>query len=525
MTPTEIKSVLSRPIESSLEAFAVLRSIARMLSREPENAEAQSLLIRSLEQREAFEGASELLNALLRETGLYPYAEPARLTSRDRLAFEFHRPEGSMGEKGTVFHRVQAQVYRALMDGANVILSAPTSFGKSLIIDAIIDSARHKRIVLVVPTIALIDETRKRLARFNDRYKIITHASQMPEQGERGAIYVLTQERVIDRSDLDEIDFFIIDEFYKLDPAGGGGDRAAILNHALYKLIRTAKQFYLLGPNIKTVPLAFRANYDVRVFVTDYTTVATNIERVDQRGGKQVALISLIDRLKDPTLVYCRSPGSVRRVVKLLIEASILPQDPQHAELVDWIGANFHPQWIVARALAHGIGIHHARLPRALAQHQVRLFNERKLRVLICTSTLIEGVNTAAKHVVVYDHQISTTPFDYFTFKNIQGRSGRMFQHFVGTVHLFHEPPAPELLDVDIPVFTQSDAASDGLLVQLDHQGKLACRPGAADRARETHRSQRARASAHPRMGAPRAELGGTFGGLRSPLRNASRRY
>jgi hypothetical protein len=207
MTPTEIKSVLSRPIESSLEAFAVLRSIARMLSREPENAEAQSLLIRSLEQREAFEGASELLNALLRETGLYPYAEPARLTSRDRLAFEFHRPEGSMGEKGTVFHRVQAQVYRALMDGANVILSAPTSFGKSLIIDAIIDSARHKRIVLVVPTIALIDETRKRLARFNDRYKIITHASQMPEQGERGAIYVLTQERVIDRSDLDEIDF------------------------------------------------------------------------------------------------------------------------------------------------------------------------------------------------------------------------------------------------------------------------------------------------------------------------------
>jgi replicative superfamily II helicase len=116
------------------------------------------------------------------------------------LAFEFHRPEGSMGEKGTVFHRVQAQVYRALMDGANVILSAPTSFGKSLIIDAIIDSARHKRIVLVVPTIALIDETRKRLARFNDRYKIITHASQMPEQGERGAIYVLTQERVIDRS-------------------------------------------------------------------------------------------------------------------------------------------------------------------------------------------------------------------------------------------------------------------------------------------------------------------------------------
>ena len=57
-----------------------------------------------------------------------------------------------------VFHRVQAQVYWHLIDGENVILSAPTSFGKSLIIDALIASGKYRRIVLVVPTIAPIDE-------------------------------------------------------------------------------------------------------------------------------------------------------------------------------------------------------------------------------------------------------------------------------------------------------------------------------------------------------------------------------
>ena len=102
------------------------------------------------------------------------------------------------------------------------------------------------------------------------------------------------------------------------------------------------------------------------------------------------------------------------------------------------------------------------------AQLQVRLFNAGKLKFLVCTSTLIEGVNTAAKHVVIYDNKISRKPIDYFTYRNIQGRSGRMFRHFVGTVHLFHNPPQPDLLDVDFPVFSQTDAASDGLLVQLD---------------------------------------------------------
>ena len=151
-----------------------------------------------------------------------------------------------------------------------------------------------------------------------------------------------------------------------------------------------------------------------------------------------------------------------------MLEHDIMPILPELGEVVDWISENFHPEWVVARSLARGIGVHHGRLPRALAQLQVRLFNSGKLKFLVCTSTLIEGVNTAAKHVIIYDNKISRKPIDYFTYRNIQGRSGRMFRHFVGTVHLFHDPPQPDLLDVDFPVFSQTETASDGLLVQLD---------------------------------------------------------
>jgi hypothetical protein len=34
-----------------------------------------------------------------------------------------------------------------------------------------------------------------------------------------------------------------------------------------------------------------------------------------------------------------------------------------------------------------------------------------------------------------------------------------VFRYFVGTVHLFHPAPEPDLFEVDIPIITQGDNA------------------------------------------------------------------
>ena len=83
-------------------------------------------------------------------------------------------------EESFVFHRAQAEIYRRLIEGENVILSAPTSFGKSRIIDAVIATEQYKNIAVIVPTIALIDETRIRLSSFSEKYKVITQLNQKP---------------------------------------------------------------------------------------------------------------------------------------------------------------------------------------------------------------------------------------------------------------------------------------------------------------------------------------------------------
>ena len=87
--------------------------------------------------------------------------------------------------------------------------------------------------------------------------------------------------------------------------------------------------------------------------------------------------------------------------------------------------------------------------------------------MLLCTSTLIEGVNTAAKNVVVYDSKLNRKPLDIFTFNNIKGRSGRMFRHFIGHVYVFEAPPQEELPFVDMPAINPTVTTPSSLLIQL----------------------------------------------------------
>lgn len=85
----------------------------------------------------------------------------------------------------------------------------------------------------------------------------------------------------------------------------------------------------------------------------------------------------------------------------------------------------------------------------------------------LCTSTLIEGVNTAAKNVIIYDNKLNKKSLYFFTFNNIKGRSGRMFRHFIGHVYVFDTPPQEDLPFVDIPAINPTETTPSSLLIQI----------------------------------------------------------
>jgi len=362
-----------------------------------------------------------------------------------------------------VFHEAQAQVYARLMDGENVILTAPTSFGKTLIVDALIAGGTYANVVVVVPTIALIDEVRRRLAHLNATrqlgYRVITHPGQ--RQGDRN-IFVFTQERLLQEEALPTVDLGVVDEFYKLS-LDRDQDRATLLNLALAKLRRTARQLYLLGPSVGEVePLP---GLEYRLIPSLDSTVAVDVIRVASSGDERVDLVNTARQLDEPTLIYVRTPARAHEVAGWLVEMDVGGGgDPRAAQ---WVGAHFHRDWILVESLRHGIGIHHGRIPRGLAHYLVSAFNAGKLRYLICTQTLIEGVNTTAKNILIVDEGILRQKLDLFTFRNIQGRAGRMFSHFVGRVYLFNDEPQDTLPVIDVPALTQPESAPVELLLGL----------------------------------------------------------
>lgn len=468
-----IKNSLAKLSDEGVSTVDVLLAINAIVNRSNAEWEGRDLVIRALDKFALFDAVEQsLLLNMVRAVGLFPYITPhlSNMALSDRLAYEAHRVEGV--EPGMVFHHLQAHVFSLIMQGQNVVLSASTSVGKSLVIDAVLARRRFKKVVVIVPTIALIDETRRRLVkRFRD-FNLITHPSQeaVPDVTN---VYLLTQERVIQRPDLDDVEFFVLDEFYKIDLGSNKDEssRAVDLSLAFHKLAKTGAQFYMLGPHIQKI--SGLDGYEYHFIPSDYSTVAVDIQnfnlgmRSEERTQK---LLELVRTLESPTLIYCQAPASANRVAEYLIQDAGLTPVPETQEIAAWISKHYHPEWNVAKAIALGIGIHHGGVPRALQQYIVKLFNEGVIKRIICTSTMIEGVNTSAENVIIYDRRLKTSTFDYFTYKNISGRAGRMNKYFIGKVFMLEAPPIEQGLTVEYPIGHQDETSPIGLLMQLENE-------------------------------------------------------
>ncbi|ODS04159.1 hypothetical protein AUC71_05595 [Methyloceanibacter marginalis] len=453
---------------TSGQVFDVIFEAGSVLSESDREAEvALEIAIRLLEARRNGQVPKDCIQAvefLAEECGLYPYIEAETFGLLTQTVIEAHAVQ--LDEK-LYLHSKQMQILLWLLDGDSVVLSAPTSFGKSLLVDAFLARKRPHTVVVILPTIALIDETRRRYGRnFGDFYKVITTVadSYNPEQP---TIFVLTQERFLQRKDDLKIDLLFVDEFYKLDPSRGD-TRYETLNLALYRALPVAKQSFMAGPHIRNIELGPKWSGNFRFVRTDYRTVTVNV--VDRSESQELfaTFLSDLNNVGDESsLVFTATPNTAQRLMDQLVDSGIAYESILGPQLAAWVERNYHPAWPVARGNQRGIAIHHGRLPRSLGQLFVHLFNTNEIKVLICTSTLIEGVNTSAANVFIYDKKINRADFDFFSFANIRGRVGRMMRHFIGNVFLYHQPPKEVETDVQVPILNDPGSSTDFLVMNV----------------------------------------------------------
>ena len=94
-----------------------------------------------------------MVNHFIRVVGLFPYIDKKTALWDDQVVVEAFKAD--VGDIAPVtLHSAQSRVLKRLLLGENIAVSAPTSFGKSFIIDAFISIRKPDNVVIIVPTIA-----------------------------------------------------------------------------------------------------------------------------------------------------------------------------------------------------------------------------------------------------------------------------------------------------------------------------------------------------------------------------------
>ncbi|OPB92599.1 DEAD/DEAH box helicase [Elizabethkingia occulta] len=394
-----------------------------------------------------------VVNHLIRETGLFPYLDPDTSNWEERFVYSAFKVD--VGEDNPLtLHREQSFLLKKLLEGKNIAVSAPTSFGKSFVIDAYIKIKNPRNVLIIVPTIALTDETRRRLyKKFASQYKIITTTEVEPAEKN---IFIFPQERAINYlNKIEHFDIMIIDEFYKASK-NFDKERSPSLIKAIIKLGNKASQRYFLAPNISLLE-ENPFTKEMEFIKLDFNTVFLEINELYQNIGKddQKKTELLIDILKSKdtkSLIYAGTYSNIDTLSNI-VNTHFKEKDVELlTNFANWLTKNYSYNWSLTSTVKRGTGIHNGRLHRSLSQIQVKLFEEKNgLNNIISTSSIIEGVNTSAENVILWMNKNGRSSLNDFTYRNIIGRSGRMFKHFIGKIFILDKPPTSEKTLLSLP--------------------------------------------------------------------------
>lgn len=359
-------------------------------------------------------------------------------------------------------HPEQMQIVEKIKTESALIVSAPTSFGKTFCVFEYIARFKPPNVVLVVPTLALVEEYFGKIIR---RYRKIfsnyrVHTSIVEDDTFEGSfdnIFILTHDRIVNEylcEKLPQIDFLVIDEVYKLE-TDKNDDRVLVLNMAYYRLALRSSKYLLLAPFIGNIEDVDELHMHPIFWRTDYSPVINDICQIDILSeDERIPMIRKILNEKcknEKTLIYFPTVTSLYSYVsKQLVSEPVLDELPLSVKyFIEWAKEEIHDEWCLVTALERGYLIHNGQIPLGTRTFQLDHYDSHDaFNKMLCTSTLLEGVNTTAQNIIITrPSRKSNTPgkncFEAFDFFNLVGRTGRLTQGFVGNAFYIKGPGDP----------------------------------------------------------------------------------
>ncbi|MCX6925205.1 MAG: DEAD/DEAH box helicase [Verrucomicrobia bacterium] len=383
----------------------------------------------------------------------------------------------------------QERIWDALSQQGDAALSAPTSAGKSFVlvrwlVQSLLSSDPGGVMAYVVPSRALINQVSRNISdmliKYDVRPRIVTLPTLYQEDPQRATILVMTQER-IERLFAAKLSLclrtLVVDEAHKL----GEGPRGVILQRVIDEALGRSGdcRVVLAAPHAENagvlLPRPDRvqgASITAKVISDSRPTVLQNLfwvtpvprrsarwcvtlvreNEVGKIGefrlegkaiGKKKQLAALAFHLggcEGGNIVFANGAAEAEDVALLLREhaKASAQQGVREQEVLDLarlVKDSVHPLYPLVETLPQGVGIHYGDMPEIARRDQERLFDKGKLSFLVCTSTLLEGVNLPCRNLFVWGpRQGRGNPMTEHAFWNLAGRAGRWGREFAGNI-------------------------------------------------------------------------------------------
>ena len=354
--------------------------------------------------------------------------------------------------------------------------SAPTASGKTFLVSKwLVDAVERglaKVVIYLAPTRALVSEVEGSLSEALANHSSI-EVTSLPLREKylpamtacKRTIFVLTQERVhLLANALGEhmaVDLLVVDEAHKI----GDNQRGVVLQDAVERLTRAnpAMRAVFVSPatqNPEELLTDVPAGTPRQAITSDSPTILQNMifaEQVPRKPREWALRLRLEDGLIDlgilklksrpvglrkrlafiaaaagqrgGTLVYANGAAEAEAIALLISQLMQDEAEPDQDlnDLSDLIRRCVHRQYQLANVVQKGVGFHYGNMPSLVRSEVERLFREGKIKFLVCTSTLIEGVNLSCRTIVVRAPKkgrlSAMEPHDFW---NLAGRAGAL---------------------------------------------------------------------------------------------------
>ncbi len=392
----------------------------------------------------------------------------------------------------------QMRIWNAMDEKRVLGISAPTSAGKSFvillkIIKKLIDEKFD--VVYIVPTLSLLNQVTEDFHNLLKDMRIsgyrISNTFLAEEESDLNFIYVMTQEKAIAAFANEEKAFskrmiLVADEIQNIERIKEDTDeRSKILFDTLmeFRYKDNVEQMIISGPRIEEIDTLGKNIFgieteDVSTSISPVLNLTYSICRLEKKYflkqycaltsspkskeisnteiisgyGKKLYNTQYLDYLSffvkcigenEQNIIFAPTAPTARKVAEYLSDSC--KNCDKNSELIQYYKDTIHENYTLCKTLGNGIAYHHGKLPMHVRRTLEKAIVTKKINNVVCTTTLMQGVNMPAQNIVIRNPHLylkktdTSAELSNYEMANLRGRAGRLLKDFIGRTYVLDE--------------------------------------------------------------------------------------